>query len=163
MSIKGYKQTEEHKAKRGLAISLAQKGRKIPIEVREKMSNTHKQRGTGKWMLGRTLPESTREKMRLRKGELGANWQGGKTPANTKIRNSPEYKLWREAVFKRDGFMCVWCGEKGGILNADHIKPFSLFPELRLAIDNGRTLCIDCHKKTNTYLCGSLKHRKEIR
>ena len=86
------------------------------------------------------------------KGENHWNYQGGITKINFKIRNSLEYKLWRESVFKRDNFTCIWCGNnKSGNLNADHIKPFALYPELRFAIDNGRTLCVECHKKTDTY------------
>lgn len=84
-------------------------------------------------------------------GENNHFWKGGITPINIKIRMSLEYKLWRESVFKRDNHTCVWCGQKGGKLNADHIKSFSLFPELRFAIDNGRTLCVQCHRKTDTY------------
>jgi hypothetical protein len=74
----------------------------------------------------------------------------GKTPINQCIRKSNEYKLWRKAVFERDNYTCVWCGKRGDI-EADHIKPFSLYPALRFAIDNGRTLCKDCHRKTDTY------------
>ena len=87
-------------------------------------------------------------------GKEHPNWQGGITPFRKKIMNSEEYKLWRTAVFERDNYTCIWCGDnRGNNLNADHIKPFALFPELRFAIDNGRTLCEDCHKKTNTYGC----------
>ena len=49
-------------------------------------------------------------------------------------------------------------GGKTVTLNADHIKPFAYFPELRFAIDNGRTLCVDCHKKTDTYLSKAQKY-----
>ena len=62
-----------------------------------------------------------------------------------------EYKLWRKAVFERDNYTCIWCGYKGNKLQADHIKPFADYPELRFAIDNGRALCVDCHKKTRTW------------
>lgn len=74
----------------------------------------------------------------------------GMTPEETRIRYSKEYKEWRKAVFTRDGFMCVWCRETTN-LEADHIKPFALFPKLRLTVDNGRTLCFGCHKTTDTY------------
>ena len=86
------------------------------------------------------------------RGEKNYNWQGGITPIHSKIRNSLEMKLWRKAVFQRDNWTCVWCGnDKGGNLEADHIKPFAHYPELRFAIDNGRTLCKGCHRKTDTW------------
>lgn len=78
-------------------------------------------------------------------------YKGGVSPINKIIRGSLEYKLWRESVFKRDNYTCVWCGKRGVELNADHIKPFAFYPELRFAIDNGRTLCVPCHKTTETY------------
>lgn len=91
-------------------------------------------------------------------GEKNHLWKGGITPINMAIRNSLEYKIWRRAVFERDNYTCVWCGVrcKKGLgktvkLNADHIKPFSQYPELRFAIDNGRTLCKPCHLTTDTH------------
>lgn len=89
----------------------------------------------------------------------GANnpqWRGGVTPKNHEWRTSPEYKAWRTAVLERDGYACKVCGlksEKGNfnLLHADHIKPYYLFPELGLSIDNGRAICTECHKKTPTW------------
>lgn len=78
-------------------------------------------------------------------------WKDGITPINIKVRTSLEYKLWRKAIFERDNWTCIWCGKRGVELHVDHIKSFALYPELRFAIDNGRTLCKRCHKKTKTY------------
>lgn len=91
-------------------------------------------------------------------GEASHLWQGGKTSAAMKIRGSAEYGAWRRAVFERDDYTCVHCGQRGGKLSADHIKPFSTHPELRLSVPNGRTLCIPCHLKTDTWGTKALRH-----
>ena len=104
--------------------------------------------GKHKAHFGRPLSPKHRAKL---SGENANNWQGGKSTTNEIERHRTEYRLWRIAIFMRDDYTCQICSKRGGKLNADHIKPFSLYPELRLAIDNGRTLCESCHKKTETY------------
>ena len=100
---------------------------------------------------------ATKLKMSLaQRGEKCYLWKGGITPENQRLRRSLEYKLWRESVFIRDNYTCIWCGARNGkgktvVLNADHIKPWAYFPELRFSIDNGRTLCVPCHRKTGTW------------
>lgn len=89
-------------------------------------------------------------------GEKHWNWQGGITSLNKQIRNSFEFKQWREQVFKRDDYTCQLCARKRKtgdrvILQADHIKPFATHPESRLDVSNGRTLCYECHLNTETY------------
>lgn len=63
-------------------------------------------------------------------------------------RSKKIYKDWRNAVFIRDDYTCQFCNKRGGYIEADHIKGWSEFPELRFEVDNGRTLCRECHKKT---------------
>lgn len=125
-------------------------------EHKRKISEAHKRIGAP-WNVGRKRPDlSLRNKQTDRKGSNNLAWKGGITPHNKLIRRSVEYKLWRKSVFVRDKYTCIWCGIKSQvgvqvILHADHIKPFAHYPELRFAIDNGRTLCIDCHKTTDSY------------
>jgi 5-methylcytosine-specific restriction endonuclease McrA len=66
-------------------------------------------------------------------------------------RGSAFDREWRIAVFERDDYTCQLCFVRGGRLQADHIKPFSQYPELRYDLSNGRTLCAPCHQKTDTY------------
>ena len=87
-----------------------------------------------------------------RRGTNAPNYVHGKCRENLLIRASREYKEWRKKVFQRDGYKCVLCGdEKSGNLEADHIKDFASYPELRLEVNNGRTLCKECHKNTENY------------
>jgi hypothetical protein len=85
-----------------------------------------------------------------RSGERNHNWNNGSTIKNDKLRKSPEYIAWRTTVFIRDGKKCVKCDSKKDI-EADHIKPRTFYPELTLDINNGRTLCHECHAKTPNY------------
>ncbi len=138
---------------KGKRYALGHK-REYSIEERE----GRRQRMLGKrYSLGKKHSEETKRKIsNAQKGSLSRLWRGGITPLNKVLRNTVEMKIWREAVFKRDNYTCQECGARNGngytvTLNADHIKPFMLFPELRFSIDNGRTLCVKCHKKTLTY------------
>ena len=70
---------------------------------------------------------------------------------NRRIRYSKKMQLWRKAVFDRDDYTCQICGIRGTYLEADHIKRFAEYPELRFEISNGRTLCRPCHMKTDSW------------
>jgi 5-methylcytosine-specific restriction endonuclease McrA len=70
--------------------------------------------------------------------------RGARTAAKI-VRQSAKYKEWRTAVFTRDDYTCRRCNKRGGHLHAHHIKPFALFPELRMDVSNGLTLCVPCH------------------
>jgi 5-methylcytosine-specific restriction endonuclease McrA len=63
------------------------------------------------------------------------------------------YRKWRNAVFTRDLFTCQRCHKQfpAKELEAHHIKPFSVAPELQFDVKNGLSLCHDCHVKTDTY------------
>ena len=153
---KGYTMSEEHKRK----ISLALKGMARP----ELRGRTYSPEVIAKRVLGRKgyrHSEETKKKIGdANRGEKSYYWKGGVTPIRKKLYFSQEYKNWRKAVFERDNYTCVFCNQKGGILNADHIKPFALFPKLRFDLNNGRTLCLECHKKTDTY-GGKSRQKKE--
>lgn len=141
--------SEEWKAN----ISKSAKGKNKPertIEHRQNLSRSLKEK--------QIRPPVTR-------GKDHYMWRGGITPLTKKIRQSQHYIEWRNKIFTRDNYKCVLCG-LGGNINADHYPV--AFSEIFHAknidsvqsaiecndfwdIDNGRTLCVPCHKKTESY------------
>lgn len=102
-------------------------------------------------------PERNKKISISNSGSNHYNWKGGpKIPKDIKnrIRKLREYKDWRHKVFTRDNYTCQECMIRSGngkevYLEAHHIKSFADYPELRYLIENGITLCKNCHKKIN--------------
>lgn len=100
------------------------------------------------------------------RGDKSHLWKGGLTKKSKKIRSRADYKEWRESVFIRDGYSCQECSvvdykNKNRTLNAHHIKSFSKHPELRIDINNGITLCLDCHQKKHPQRLSNFKAGKK--
>lgn len=162
-SRKGAKLTEEQKKRMCGRIGW-NKGEKLSEITKIKISETNKIRGI-KPPLRTGISPWNKGLKGFRAGILSHLWKGGFLPLKILIRSSFEYRQWRTNVFIRDNRTCQWCNQYRGNLNADHIKPFSQILEenkidslekaLACAelwdIKNGRTLCKDCHKTTDSY------------
>lgn len=133
-SNKGKPMSDEQKEK----IRKTLTGKKHTEERRKKNSEANK---------GKHHSPATQFKRGKNAGENHPNWKGGISTEHEKIRGQVEFRLWREAIFARDNWTCQRCKIKGGTLHAHHIQNFAQFPELRTAIDNGVTLCTECHKE----------------
>ncbi len=117
-----------------------------------------------------------------KRGENHPQWKnGGIQPLYETVRRLVEYKEWRKRIFQRDNYTCQECFNRGGKLHSHHNKKsfaiifqeflyqynqFSPIEDketlVRLAItyepfwdiNNGQTLCEECHKETKNYLVG---------
>ncbi len=109
-----------------------------------------------------------RPKDSYKRGAENENWKGGKASSlqelRSKVRMLNEYKTWHSTILRRDGWKCVLCSHDRN-LEVDHIVSFKKIVTkyaitdtvMALAcaelwdLDNGRTLCGPCHKKTPNY------------
>ena len=137
------------------------KGKKHTEGTKKKIGKSHKGKKHYNWK----KPAWNRGKSGLKK-EKNPAWKGGKVELSKLIRNCFQYRQWRSDVFTRDDFTCQKCSEKGCRLEADHYPKsfFYLLDKYKIKsleeaynyeelwnINNGRTLCKGCHKKTKTY------------
>lgn len=116
------------------------KNNPLPLQTKLKIS----QKNTGKVPWNKNMKG-------YNAGEKSHFWRGGITKENKLSRGNLEYKIWRKLVFERDNYTCIICGKVGGYLNVHHIKSFSKYFELRYNINNGITLCRDCHYLDSKY------------
>lgn len=84
---------------------------------------------------------------KFERGENHPDYNPNLTPEE-RGRSYAEYSDWRKEVFERDNYTCQCCGDnKGHNLNAHHIYGYAEHEDLRTDVDNGVTLCEDCHKR----------------
>ena len=72
---------------------------------------------------------------------------------------------WRNAVYKRDNYTCQICKQKGKKLNAHHLNGYNWDISERFSVDNGITLCVNCHKsfhKAYGYKNNTIEQYKEF-
>lgn len=132
------------------------KGKSHTPEARAAMSAAAKARGSNR--LGKQHSVETRAKIsrivrdRAVRGADAPGYIDGKGHERLGLRHTSALKRWRYDVFSRDGFACVHCGDnRGGNLQAHHIRPFTTHPELRFDPRNGVTLCKACHRLVHAY------------
>ena len=155
--------TDMCRHKKGIGVSEKWKD----AEFRDNQSR--KKRGKSSGVLGMhwTIDDTSAYR---KFGKDNGNWKSGKTKLSMIIRGLSIYREWRNNIFERDDFTCVECGrrsKKGDkvVLHADHITPLSYLLDLLDVhtaedaiscdqlwdVSNGRTLCRECHRNTDTY------------
>lgn len=125
----------------GKKISKALKGRPLSEDHKKKLSIVKK---------GKKLAKS--HILNLSRSQI-KRWSvipKKKYPKYVHCRNK-KYLQWRSDVFTRDNWTCQTCGKRGVFLEAHYVRSWSHFPKLRFDLNNGVTLCKDCHKLTNNY------------
>ena len=85
-------------------------------------------------------------------GQHGNRWNKEMSVEDRYLRHHrnyiPGFISWRKDVYKRDGYRCVICDRKNGTrIEAHHIVSWNANRDLRVDVNNGTTMCVDCHKE----------------
>lgn len=89
-------------------------------------------------------------------GNKAPTWVDGKSLERDRARLGNELKEWRKLVFNRDNYTCQHCGDKK-YLHAHHIVEWAKDESKRFILDNGVTLCVECHSKVHGRWLGNKK------
>ena len=158
MVRKGDKLSEEHKKKISLKMKGKMSGEKHP-NWKGGISKVEKD------YIKKDGIHSNSIVMKGRFGEKCNSWKGGTTKLDKLIRESLAYKQWRSSCMTRDNWTCKTCNKRGVELQVHHKKSMceilkdnnikrieeALSCKELFDINNGVTLCLDCHKQTDTY------------
>lgn len=97
----------------------------------------------------RSDEDKEKAKNRL-KGVIGENhpsWNWQKDPKERKIgRTGAGDKKWSKDIKIKYNYTCSIC-HSNRIVESHHLMSYNIYPELRLDLNNGVCLCVDCHKE----------------
>lgn len=133
-----------------------QKGHKVNLgrKCSEKTKRKIRKAKKGVKYLNRKNPPPFTEE---HKGKLSSSHGGTGIPIRPNKRyyhlRDKKYLEWRAKVFARDNWTCQTCGVRSQAgepvyLEPHHIKGWAKYPKLRYEVENGVTLCKECHKLT---------------
>lgn len=89
-----------------------------------------------------------RELTSMRKGKMSPTYNPNITDEERekgRFLFHDDLEQWRKSVFERDDYTCQICGKRGSTIHAHHLNGYHWDKNERFSIDNGVTLCKDCH------------------
>lgn len=99
-------------------------------------------------------------------GANNVNWKNG-VSYSYEGRLSLQCIDWKKKVYKKDNYTCQCCGKRNGqgkkvTLNAHHIFNWNDYEDLRYDIENGITLCKECHQKFHKIYGKKFNNKSQI-
>lgn len=86
-----------------------------------------------------------------KRGQAHPRWNPELADEDRKYARCPEHQAWSKQVLRRDKWRCVACGV-GGSVHAHHLRSYRLHPEIRSDLNNGATVCPDCHRAYHSHV-----------